>query len=92
MTSLQHVAGRLAQVVKIKGSHNITGFSGTEGIATNAEVSFFGDPPSLMVSEELSGRFFNAYGEPSTTALLLRRKEIYRWSFSKSIQKKTPSD
>ncbi|MDD3034820.1 MAG: V-type ATP synthase subunit B [Bacteroidales bacterium] len=62
---LATVAGRLAQVVKIKGDLiTLQVFSGTEGIATNAEVSFFGDPPSLMVSEELSGRFFNAYGEP----------------------------
>jgi len=62
---LATVAGRLAQVVKIKGDLiTLQVFSGTEGIATNAEVSFFGDPPSLMVSEELSGRFFNAYCEP----------------------------
>ncbi|MEA5005898.1 MAG: V-type ATP synthase subunit B [Rikenellaceae bacterium] len=62
---LATVAGRLAQVVKIKGDLiTLQVFSGTEGIATNAEVSFFGDPPSLMVSEELSGRFFNAYGDP----------------------------
>jgi len=62
---LATVAGRLAQVVKIKGDLiTLQVFSGTEGIATNAEVSFFGDPPSLKVSEELSGRFFNAYGEP----------------------------
>jgi len=62
---LATVAGRLAQVVKIKGDLiTLQVFSGTEGIATNAEVSFFGDPPSLNVSEELAGRFFNAYGEP----------------------------
>ena len=34
------------------------------GIPTNAEVEFLGEPPSLNVSEELSGRFFNAYGDP----------------------------
>jgi len=62
---LATVAGRLAQVVKIKGDLiTLQVFSGTEGIATNAEVSFFGDPPSLKVSEELAGRFFNAYGDP----------------------------
>ena len=35
-----------------------------EDIPTNAEVTFFGEPPSLNVSDELAGRFFNAYGEP----------------------------
>jgi V/A-type H+/Na+-transporting ATPase subunit B len=59
------VDGKLAQVVKIMG-HDITlqVFAGTEGIPTNAEVSFFGRPPQLKVSDELAGRFFNAFGEP----------------------------
>ena len=39
-------------------------FGGTEDIPTNAEVTFFGEPPTLNVSEDLAGRFFNAYGEP----------------------------
>ena len=39
-------------------------FEGTEGIPTNAEVTFFGEPPALNVSEDLAGRFFNAYGQP----------------------------
>ncbi len=59
------VAGRLAQVVKIKGqSVTLQVFGGTEDIPTNAEVTFFGEPPTLNVSDELAGRFFNAYGEP----------------------------
>lgn len=59
------VHGRLAQVVKIIGDNvTLQIFSGTEGIPTNAEVIFLGRPPVLKVSEELSGRFFNAYGEP----------------------------
>ena len=59
------VAGRLAQVVKIKdNSITLQVFGGTEDIPTNAEVTFFGEPPSLNVSEDLAGRFFNAYGEP----------------------------
>lgn len=59
------VAGRLAQVVKIKGqSITLQVFGGTEDIPTNAEVTFFGEPPTLNVSDELAGRFFNAYGEP----------------------------
>src|SRR5574344_3126300 len=62
---LATVDGRLAQVVKIKGEIiTLQVFAGTEGIPTNAEVLFFGEPPSLNVSDELAGRFFNAYGKP----------------------------
>jgi len=62
---LATVHGRLAQVVKTKGNLvTLQVFAGTEGIPTNAEVSFFGAPPTLKVSDQLSGRFFNAYGEP----------------------------
>ena len=62
---LAFVAGRLAQVVKIKdNSVTLQVFGGTENIPTNAEVTFFGEPPSLNVSDDLAGRFFNAYGEP----------------------------
>jgi V/A-type H+-transporting ATPase subunit B len=62
---LATVAGRAAQVVKIKGDLiTLQVFSGTEGIPTDAEVVFQGEPPTLNVSDELSGRFFNAYGEP----------------------------
>lgn len=59
------VAGRLAQVVKTKGDLiTLQVFAGTEGIPTDAEVTFLGAPPTLKVSDQLSGRFFNAYGEP----------------------------
>jgi V/A-type H+-transporting ATPase subunit B len=59
------VNNRLAQVVKIQGDLvTLQIFSGTEGIPTNAEVVFLGHAPQLMVSEELCGRFFNAYGLP----------------------------
>ncbi|MBT3384694.1 MAG: V-type ATP synthase subunit B [Prolixibacteraceae bacterium] len=59
------VDNRLAQVVKIQGDLvTLQIFSGTEGIPTNAEVVFLGHAPRLAVSEELSGRFFNAYGQP----------------------------
>jgi V/A-type H+-transporting ATPase subunit B len=59
------VHGRLAQVVKINGEQiTLQVFSGTEGIPTNAEVVFLGEPPTLKVSEDLAGRFFNAYGKP----------------------------
>jgi V/A-type H+-transporting ATPase subunit B len=59
------VGGRPAQVVKInRNKITLQVFPGTQGIATNAEVVFTGKPPSLKVSDELKGRFFNAYGEP----------------------------
>lgn len=62
---LATVAGRLSQVVKIKGDLvTLQVFAGTEGIPTDAEVLFYGEPPALNVSDELAGRFFNSYGEP----------------------------
>jgi len=62
---LAMVHGRLAQVVKIMGDEiTLQVFSGTEGIPTNAEVVFFGKPPTLKVSDDLAGRFFDAFGRP----------------------------
>ena len=62
---LATVEGRLAQVVKIIGNEvTLQIFGGTEGIPTNAEVIFMGKSPSLKVSEQLAGRFFNAFGDP----------------------------
>ncbi|MCC8019408.1 MAG: V-type ATP synthase subunit B [Rikenellaceae bacterium] len=62
---LATVGGKLAQVVKINGDQvTLQIFSGTEGIATDSEVVFHGEPPTLNVSDNLAGRFFNAYGEP----------------------------
>jgi V/A-type H+/Na+-transporting ATPase subunit B len=59
------VHGRLAQVVKIMDNEvTLQVFAGTEGIPTNAEVTFFGKPPTLKVSDALAGRFFDAYGKP----------------------------
>ena len=59
------VNGRKAQVVKIVGDSIVLQvFSGTEGIPTDAEVTFLGAPPQLKVSDQLAGRFFNAFGEP----------------------------
>lgn len=59
------VNGKLAQVVKIIGDLvTLQVFGGTEGIPTNAEVTFLGKAPSIKVSDDLAGRFFNAYGEP----------------------------
>ncbi|MCC8173708.1 MAG: V-type ATP synthase subunit B [Odoribacter sp.] len=59
------VDGRLAQVVKISGDDiTLQVFGGTEGIPTNAEVTFLGKAPTVKVGEDLCGRFFNAYGDP----------------------------
>ena len=59
------VNGRLAQVVKIWGEDiTLQVFSGTEGIPTNAEVTFLGKAPTLRVGDDLCGRFFNAFGDP----------------------------
>ncbi len=60
---LATVGGELAQVVKISGEDvTLQVFAGTEGIATNDEVVFFGEPPTLRVSDDLAGSFFDAYG------------------------------
>jgi V/A-type H+/Na+-transporting ATPase subunit B len=62
---LASVNGRLAQVVKIQGeSVTLQVFAGTEGIPSNAEVTFYGKPPTLKVGEDLRGRFFNSFGMP----------------------------
>jgi V/A-type H+-transporting ATPase subunit B len=59
------VHGKLAQVVKIiDDTVTLQVFGGTEGIPTNAEVTFLGKSPTIKVSEDLAGRFFNAYGNP----------------------------
>lgn len=62
---LATVGGKLAQVVRIAGNEiTLQVFQGTEGIATDAEVVFHGEPPVLLVSDDLAGRFFDAYGNP----------------------------
>jgi V/A-type H+/Na+-transporting ATPase subunit B len=59
------VNGKLAQVVKIiNNTITLQVFGGTEGIPTNAEVTFLGKAPTLKVSDDLAGRFFNAFGDP----------------------------
>ena len=63
---LATVGGKLAQVVKIMGENvTLQVFAGTEGLATDSEVVFHGEPPKLRVSDNLAGRFFNAYGDPT---------------------------
>jgi V/A-type H+-transporting ATPase subunit B len=62
---LATVAGKLAQVVKIQGDEvTLQVFSGTEGIPTDAEVVFLKKSPTLKVSDQLAGRFFNSFGDP----------------------------
>ncbi|MCQ2332180.1 MAG: V-type ATP synthase subunit B [Paludibacteraceae bacterium] len=62
---LATVNGKLSQVVRIIGDEvTLQVFEGTEGIPTNAEVVFLGKAPSLKVSDQLCGRFFNALGFP----------------------------
>ena len=56
------VNGQLAQVVKIMGDEiTLQVFGGTEGIPTDAEVTFIGNSPTLNVSDDLAGRFFDAF-------------------------------
>ena len=71
------VNGKLAQVVKIIGDEvTLQVFQGTEGIPTNAEVVFLGKSPSLKVSDQLAGRFFNAYGDPIDGGPAIECKEV----------------
>ena len=62
---LATIDGQLAQVVKVVGNDvTLQVFGGTGGVRTNAEVVFLGRTPSLKVSDQLAGRFFNAFGQP----------------------------
>lgn len=62
---LATIQGKLSQVVKIIGDEvTLQVFGGTEGIPTNAEVVFLGGAPTLKVSDQLAGRFFNSFGKP----------------------------
>ncbi|MFO1471783.1 MAG: hypothetical protein U1F27_12195 [Turneriella sp.] len=59
------VDGRQAQVVKIAGNEiTLQVFAGTDGLATNSRVQFMGHAPQLMVGNDLSGRYLNAFGDP----------------------------
>ena len=58
------VDGRPAQVVKInRDMVTLQIFPGTQGVATDAEVVFTGQPPTIKVGDELLGRFFDSYGK-----------------------------
>jgi len=62
---MAYVAGRHAQVLKVsEGEVTLQIFEGTEGLSTDAEVTFTGKAPTIRLSPEMAGRFFNAYGDP----------------------------
>lgn len=90
---LAMVHGRLAQVVKIVGEDvTLQVFAGTEGIPSNAEVVFLRKAPTLKVSDELAGRFFNAYGKPIDGGPEIEGKEVEIGGPSVNpVQRKKPS-
>ena len=91
---LAMVNGKLAQVVKIISDEvTLQVFQGTEGIPTNAEVVFLGKSPSLKVSDQLAGRFFNAYGDPIDGGPAIEGKEIEIGGPSVNpVRRKQPSE
>lgn len=71
------VDGKSAQVIRIDGELvTLQVFGGTEGIGTNAQVNFAGSPPKLKLSPLLSGRYFNAFGEPIDGAAEVRGEAV----------------
>jgi len=59
------IQGRAAQVVKIIGKEvTMQVFSGTEGLSTDSEVIFTGEPPGMAIGDHLAGRFFDSFGKP----------------------------
>ena len=91
---LAQVNGKLAQVVKIAGDEvTLQVFEGTQGIPTNAEVVFMGKAPSLKVSDQLAGRFFNAYGDPIDGGPEVEGKEVEIGGPSVNpVRRKQPSE
>lgn len=91
---LATIDGRLAQVVKIVGDEvTLQVFEGTSDIPTNAEVTFLGKAPSLKVSDQLAGRFFNAYGDPIDGGPKIEGKEVEIGGPSVNpVRRKQPSE
>ena len=91
---LATVNGKLAQVVKIMGDEvTLQVIEGTGGIPTDAEVVFLGKAPSLKVSDELTGRFFNAYGDPIDGGPAVEGKEVEIGGPSVNpVRRKQPSE
>ena len=91
---LATVNGKLAQVVKIAGDEvTLQVFEGTEGIPTNAEVVFLGKAPTIKVSEQLAGRFFNAFGDPIDGGPAIEGEEVEIGGPSVNpVRRKQPSE
>ena len=91
---LATVNGKLAQVVKIMGDEvTLQVFEGTGGIPTDAEVVFMGKSPSLKVSDQLTGRFFNAYGDPIDGGPMIEGHEVEIGGPSVNpVRRKQPSE
>lgn len=91
---LAFVEGRPAQVVKIIHDEvTLQIFSGTEGISTDAEVIFTGKPPALKVGDDLSGRFFDAFGHPIDNGPYPEGREVNIGGPSVNpIKRKLPSE
>lgn len=91
---LATINGKLAQVVKIVGEDvTLQVFDGTGGIPTNAEVVFLGKAPTLKVSDQLAGRFFNAYGNPIDGGPAVEGKEVEIGGPSVNpVRRKQPSE
>ncbi|QZT37463.1 V-type ATP synthase subunit B [Halosquirtibacter xylanolyticus] len=91
---LATVDGRLAQVVKMMGDDvTLQVFGGTDGIPTNAEVTFLGKSPTLKVSDQLAGRFFNAFGDPIDGGPAIEGKEVAIGGPSVNpVRRKQPSE
>ncbi len=91
---LATINGKLAQVVKIAGEDiTLQVFEGTGGIPTNAEVVFLGKAPTLKVSDQLSGRFFNAYGQPIDGGPEIEGREVEIGGPSVNpVRRKQPSE
>jgi len=88
------VHGKLGQVVKLIGDTvTLQIFTGTEGIPTNAEVTFLGTAPTIKLSDDLAGRFFNAYGEPIDGGPPIEGKEVEIGGPSVNpVRRKQPSE
>ncbi len=88
------VHGKLGQVVKLIGDTvTLQIFTGTEGIPTNAEITFLGTAPTIKLSDDLAGRFFNAYGEPIDGGPAVEGKEVEIGGPSVNpVRRKQPSE
>jgi V/A-type H+-transporting ATPase subunit B len=91
---LATIDGQLAQVVKVVGNEvTLQVFGGTGGVRTNAEVVFLGKAPTLKVSPQLAGRFFNAFGQPIDGGPAVEGEEVEIGGPSVNpVRRKQPSE